>query len=201
MKIVLIPCGATEWCGEGRLLGRSNLSLSDAGAAQAAQWVDVLRPLELARIYHSPDELAKRTAKILGAALDVSTRVEPELAEVDLGLWAGLTEAELKSRFAKAHRQLVDAPLNVSPPGGEQVADAAERVVDWLRRRLKRNGKETVGLVMRPLSRALARCALGELEIAGVWDARRERDPVVIEREQAQAAVASGKRGSGSIGV
>lgn len=187
MKVVLIPCGPTNWSAQGRLLGRVELSLSDAGRERLGDWAAQLKPHGLARIMHAPDELSTHTAKMLAGKLDVATRAASELHEVDIGLWAGLTESELKARYAKAHRQLVESPLSVSPPGGEELKTAAERVSTALRKRLKRNGKETVGFVMRPFSLALARCALGELEPKQLWAAQQTNDPVVIEPAAAPA--------------
>ncbi|MBN2446094.1 MAG: histidine phosphatase family protein [Phycisphaerae bacterium] len=194
MKVILIPCGTTEWRRDGRLLGRAALTLSEAGQQEALGWLDSLRPLGLTRIYHSPDDLATMTAKILAAALDIPTKSATELHEVDIGLWSGLTEAEFKRRYAKAHRQLLESPLNVSPPGGEELSEAAERVRAGLCKRLKKDAKETVGVVMRPFSFALARCALGELPPAGVWEGRQANGPIAIEFNAEAVVAANGRR-------
>jgi probable phosphoglycerate mutase len=187
-KVILIPCAASEWRGQGRLLGRAELDVAPAGMAELSDWVNELRPLALSRIFHSPDALAKATAQYIGNALDVSVKADSGLREVDLGLWSGLTETELKSRYSKAHRQLREAPLTVSPPGGEEVGLAAERLAEVLRKRVKRNGKP-IGIVLRPLSFALARVAFGEAEPKAIWSAREAAGPIVINREQAQTAV------------
>lgn len=182
MKVVLIPCGKTAWREQGRLLGRVELNLAEAGNAEVSDWISTLRPLGLSKIFHSPDELATGTAKRIAAALDIPSKSAADLHEVDIGLWAGLTETELKARYAKAHRQLVEAPLNVSPPGGEELKSAAERVSNGLRKKLKKNGKDAIGMVMRPFSLALARCALGELPPEKLWEAQRGDAPIVIEQ-------------------
>lgn len=186
MRVVLIPCGPSDWCADGRLLGRTELGLSDSGAQRAAGWIDELRAAGLGKVFHSPDELATATAAQISQALQIPAKPADELKEVDLGLWAGLTETELKARFAKAHRQLTEAPLNVAPPGGEEVAAAAERIKNGLKKRVKPNGKNTkaVGLVMRPLMLALARAALGETAPNEIWKAREMSAPIVIDPDQ-----------------
>ncbi|MBU0640418.1 MAG: histidine phosphatase family protein [Planctomycetes bacterium] len=182
MKVALIPCGVTEWRADDRLLGRIELSLGADGQQRCQEWVKMLRPLGLGRIFHSPDELATATATLIGRSLGVPTKPLEQLTEVDVGLWSGLTEEQLKARYASAHRELCEDPLNVSPPGGESLSAAASRVHSCLKKRVKPNGKTALGLVMRPFSFAMARCALGETEAAKVWErAQASSEPVVID--------------------
>jgi probable phosphoglycerate mutase len=182
MKVVLIPCAATEWRDEGRLLGRVEVPPSPEGERTAATWVDSLRPLNIELIYHSPDELATKTAKIVAKALGVKTKKLAELAEVDMGLWAGLTEDDLRKRYASAHHELTEAPLHVSPPDGEDLAAAEERLSTAVQRILKKNGMEAIALVERPLSLALTRRVLQGGQESQIWEAAQQISaPVVVE--------------------
>jgi broad specificity phosphatase PhoE len=157
MKVVLIPCGATEWHDEGRLLGRVELPLTEAGERACAAWCDQLKDLGLKRILHAPDdELAAQTAAVLVRRLGIPARTLDELKGVDVGLWAGLTEEQLKSRYPSAHHELCEAPLNVQPPGGEALSAAAERLTDAIHKMVSRNGAAAVGIVLRPLALVLA---------------------------------------------
>lgn len=182
MKVALIPCAATEWHEKGRLLGRVELPPTPAGLDECNRWAEGLQALELRQIYHAPDDLATRTAELVGRKLLVPTKAARGLAEVDLGLWAGLTEEDLKSRYISTHRELCESPLNVSPPDGESLGAADARLKAFLKKQLKRNGQAAVGMVLRPVSFAMARYALEGREPSTVWDATRQvREPVVIE--------------------
>lgn len=182
MKVALIPCGPTDWRQKGRLLGRVELELAPDGEVQCTQWGEQLRPLMLSRIFHAPDELSKATAQHIGRRLNIPTKALNALVEVDLGLWAGLTEEELKKRYAKAHRQLVESPLNVSPPQGEDFSDAADRVRACLKKRIKPNGPAAIGLVMRPLTYAMARYVLEGAASAEIWETSQCADgPLVMD--------------------
>jgi broad specificity phosphatase PhoE len=193
MKVALIPCGTTEWRQQGRLLGRVELALAPDGQTQCATWVEQLRPAMLSRIFHAPDELSKTTAQLIGRQLNVPARALDGLVEVDLGLWAGLTEDQLKNRYAKAHRQLVDSPLNVSPPNGEDFSDAVARVQAALRKRIKRNGRAAIGLVMRPFTFAMARHVLEGAEAARIWETSQNQDePIVMECTAGVPALVAG---------
>ena len=182
MKVALIPCGTTEWRREGRLLGRVELEPAAEAEAEYAAWGDQLRPATLTRLFYAPDELSKGTASQIGRRLNLPTKSLDGLIEVDLGLWSGLTETELKKRYAKAHRQLVDLPLNVSPPEGEAFSAAAERLRTCFKKRIKPNGKAGIGLVMRPLTFAIARYVLGNVESTKIWEtSQHEAEPVVMD--------------------
>ena len=192
MKVVLIPCGPTEWQEEGRLLGRVELPLTPDGEQRCSEWIDALRAHGIQRIFHSPDELATQTAGLIGNPLGVPTKPLDGLVEIDVGLWTGLTEKELKTRYASAHRELCESPLNVHPPSGERVGDAADRLKSCLKKRVKPNGKATIGVVLRPLSFAVARCALEGTGVSKVWEtAQRPLEPVVIECTGVPAAAGS----------
>ena len=182
MKVALIPCGTTEWAREGRLLGRVELDPSPAAESQVSQWGEILRAEELGKIFYAPDILSRTTAENIGRQLNVPIKPLEGLLEIDLGLWAGLTEEELKKRFAKAHRQLVDSPLNVSPPEGEDFSDAADRVKSCLKKRIKPNGKGAIGLVMRPFMFAMTQNLLQGSDVANIWEtSKNETEPVVME--------------------
>jgi len=192
MKVVLIPCGATEWHAEARLLGRVELPLTEAGQQACAAWAGTLTPLGLQRILHGPDELSTQTAAVLARRLCVPTRAVDDLAEVHIGLWAGLTESQVKNRYASAHRELGEAPLNVSPPDGESFSAAAQRLRACFRKQLKKNGVDVVGVVVRPLAFAVLRCTLEGRELTDVWEALRAAPaPVVID----SPAIGGAKRG------
>jgi broad specificity phosphatase PhoE len=192
MKIALIPCGKTEWHAEGRLLGRVELPLNEPGQSECSTWAEQLEPLPIDRILHGPDELTKQTAGCLARRLSVPTKSVDDLVEIDLGLWTGLTESQLKSRYPSAHRELCDAPLNVHPPGGEDLSNAADRLVSCIRRHVKKNGDKVVGVVMRPLSFAMARAQLEGREPKEIWKtALDSAQPLLIEvAAPAKASVA-----------
>jgi broad specificity phosphatase PhoE len=184
MKLVLVPCGATEWHAEGRLLGRVELPLTQQGRRDCAAWAEQLRRMSLGRIYHSSDELATQTASAIAERLAVPLKALEGLDEVDVGLWVGLTDDELESRFESAHHELREEPLNVNPPLGESLSAAAERVLASIRKCIQapgRRGCDCVGVVLRPLSFALARCALEGGDMSRWWElARDTQQPVMI---------------------
>jgi broad specificity phosphatase PhoE len=161
MKLALVPAGPCEWRAQGRILGRVELSLEDGDAGWLEQDVALLAGSRIGRVFHSPDELVTNTARRLAERLSAATRADDELLEINVGLWAGLARADLKSRFASAFRQLSDDPLAVSPPHGEGLAAGADRVCSAIRKHLRkvRKAGEVSVFVLRPLALAAAVCA------------------------------------------
>ncbi len=181
MKVALIPCGLTEWQQEGRLLGRVELEASPQTDQRIGQWIERLRTVELEKILSATDELSRATARRIGRELGVGVKPLEALAEIDLGLWAGLTESELKKRYASAYRQLLESPLMVRPPQGEEFSAAVERMRQCLRRRIKANGKG-LGLVLRPIGHAIARQVLEGLSIETIWPRKiGESELLIVE--------------------
>ena len=182
MKVALIPCATTDWREKGRLLGRVELEPPPDTETKCEQWTQRLRRLAMQRIFHAPDALSTATAECVSRLLDVPSKMLDDLIEIDLGLWAGLTESELKKRFSKAYRQLEDSPLTVSPPQGEDFNDAASRLRTCLKKRIKPNGKADIGLVVRPLTLAILRQILEDGNVSEIWETSQSNaDPLVVE--------------------
>lgn len=165
------------------MMGRVELDPAKQSETHCEPWVEGLRDANLGRIDYGPDGVSKRTARWLGKKTGAATRSVENLGEVDIGLWAGLTVDQLKQRFETAYRELCEAPLHVSPPEGEPLADASERITAALRKRIRRNGVATIGFVLRPLAFALAQHALiPDFTEEDVWAAARAAsEPVYID--------------------
>ena len=173
------------------MLGRVELSITAPGQETCAQWAEQLRGLGLQRILHAPDELATQTAEAVARRLSIPTKALRALAEVDIGLWAGLTEEQLKARYPTAHRELGESALNVQPPEGENLRAAAHRLQVCLRKQISRNGVGAIGVVLRPLALAIVRCALEGRPLANLWEAAHSiTQPLVIEYNRASRAAA-----------
>jgi probable phosphoglycerate mutase len=97
--VLLVRHGATEWSVSGRHTGRTDLSLTEEGVAQAAaagplieSLLEGLEPL----VFTSPLERAARTAEL--ALPHVGAEIRPDLMEYDYGLYEGLTSTEILAK-------------------------------------------------------------------------------------------------------
>src|SRR5438105_5602242 len=127
-QVLLIHAGPTPWDVENRLTGAHGLPLTADAVAAAKSLVGAL-PEGLTAIYLcKSNEACLQVGKLLAARFRLRLRDRPELNEINLGLWEGLTRDELNRRFPSVIPQWEEAPLTVRPPEGESVPDAIARV-------------------------------------------------------------------------
>lgn len=186
-RVVLASTAPTDWDAAGRILGRVEPRLSATAGATLAQLAEELRPLGVKRLHCGPDDLSLETARSLARLLDGQARGSSDLAEVDFGLWTGLTDDDLRARFASAFKQLSEAPLSVTPPDGENLGAATERLHQGVLSRLRRPSVDPCVLVLRPAARALLRHRLASLPAGQLWSAVRDAALVTIEVDPAAA--------------
>ena len=144
--LVLLRHGESTAIVEGRFQGRLDTPLSEDGRRQAALAAHRLAhpgatpalaipqrpPVE---IVHSPLKRAAETAEATAAAMSaddafgrpIATRADDGFAEIGQGDWEGRPATEIVERWAP----LLDAwhadPTNAWAPGGESLAQVAER--------------------------------------------------------------------------
>jgi probable phosphoglycerate mutase len=131
MKIALLRHGPTDWNAAGRIQGRTDIALSDAGYARMAA-VRLPDALWGPRVFSSPLLRARQTAEALALADPV---LDARLMEQNWGRWEGLTRDEIIARDgadcyvrAGAHRGGA-----FRPPGGESTQEVLDRVAAFLR--------------------------------------------------------------------
>ena len=91
-ELILIRHGETEWSKAGRHTGRTDVPLTDAGLAAAAELAPALAGRNIVAAFTSPARRATVTAQIAGLA---NARQDPGLWEWDYGGYEGLTSAEI----------------------------------------------------------------------------------------------------------
>jgi broad specificity phosphatase PhoE len=130
--ILLARHGESDWNRAGRWQGHTDRPLTDRGREQARALAERLEETELDAVYSSDLERARETAEIVAATRGLGVTTEPELREVDVGSWSGLTRAEAKQRFPEGF-----ARWQVGGEGwtdGETYEELGDRVVGAVRR-------------------------------------------------------------------
>jgi broad specificity phosphatase PhoE len=97
--------GETDWNAERRFQGHADRPLNRLGREQAVELGRSLRGLPLAAVYSSDLARAAETARIAAAELGLEPEARPELREIDVGEWSGLTYAEITERFPEGVRR------------------------------------------------------------------------------------------------
>jgi len=125
-RLLLLRHGQSVWNADGRWQGQADVALSDLGEVQAREAAGRLAPGDFSRLVASNLQRARRTAEILGEALGLAVEIDPELREIDVGEWQGLTRAEIRAQAPGALADWSEG-RSESTPGGELRADLTER--------------------------------------------------------------------------
>jgi probable phosphoglycerate mutase len=113
-------------------IGQLEAPLSERGVEQAWALRNWLEPVEFSRILCSDLTRAQRTAKIITGHRQIPIQVRPELREVNLGDWEGVSFREIARRFPADFEARGKDLENWRPPGGESFADCRNRVLPVL---------------------------------------------------------------------
>jgi probable phosphoglycerate mutase len=158
--IYLVRHGETIWNREGRQQGHFDSPLTPTGIAQAQEAGQVLRHLLPVGaplcIETSPLGRARQTAEILCSALGLSANalvVAPLLIEHHLGVWQGLTHAEIDVQYPGARQARKADKWHYVVPDGESYALVDRRVRQWLAQR--RHASVTIAVTHAMCSRTL----------------------------------------------
>jgi len=155
-RVILIEASPTPWDVEGRITGSVSLPLT-AEAIDALRHLLATIPGPVAGVYRpGENEACEQAARLIAQKFALRARDNPDLQAVHMGLWQGLTPEEVRARFPTVFPQWQERPLAVTPPDGEPLAMAIERISEAVRRILKRNRDQTVALALRPMAMQIA---------------------------------------------
>jgi len=98
------------------------------------------------RIYSSDLRRAQQTAQKLVEVLATELVVDPALREIEVGRWTGLSQDEIKERFAEEWARIA-AGEDLPRGGGETFAAFSLRIIAALDCLRRRHGGKTVAVV------------------------------------------------------
>jgi broad specificity phosphatase PhoE len=134
MRLILIRHGETDWNVSLRYMGQANIPLNSQGREQARLAAQRLKKREAVALYASDLARAWETAQIVGDVLGLKPQQLPELREIDVGQWEGLTPEELYRRFPDHMREYERDPARTVRLGGESYAQLQQRALVALKR-------------------------------------------------------------------
>lgn len=183
--IVLVRTGPTDWDESGRLIGTTDLPMSEHGETlfrdAIKRYTDLPETPKISTILTSPEEASTKAAAILNHGHSAKIKEYEGFANVGLGLWEGVLATELEERNKTTYREWADSPMRISPPDGETMSVAQDRLVSTLIKALSKVKGEhpTVALILRPLSWALLRRWIENSDTIDVWESIES--PIEVE--------------------
>ncbi|HCK76921.1 MAG TPA: histidine phosphatase family protein, partial [Gammaproteobacteria bacterium] len=126
--ILFIRHGPTEWNETGRIQGRTNVPLSEAGRVEVASWVLPL-PYQRWHCFSSPLVRARDTAALLRFP---EPTIINDLQEMQWGGWEGHSLKTLRETDPEAFARNENRGLDFRPPNGESPRDVRDRLGQWI---------------------------------------------------------------------
>jgi broad specificity phosphatase PhoE len=135
-KLLVVRHGQTDDNARGIFQGQDGAALNDKGKEQArklgARLATGTRP---PFTIHSSDlARARETAEIVGLAVRATPTMDPDLREMLLGAWQGLTFAQIASRFPDEWAAWRGGDTELRRGGGETYAELAARMTRAMHR-------------------------------------------------------------------
>ena len=178
-ELWLVRHGQTDWNVQRRYQGHTDIPLNSLGREQASELAAELNGSQIAAIYSSDLSRAMETAAIL--AQHTSTLVTPDrrLREISMGDWEGRTLFEVNQELPGGVDGLAYTEAHSRAPGGESLAEVAERVRAFADEIAERHPGQIVLVVMHGLSLAALRCLAVGLPLAEARDLVPENCSIV----------------------
>ncbi len=145
--VYLIRHGEVECAAEGRFFGPTDVALSAAGCLQVEALGRRLGTEAIAAVYSSDLRRARQSADPLAAARGVPPVAVPDLREVAMGRWEGLTFPEIRATEPDAAARWLADPVTFAFPEGESLADLRARVAPALGALVERHRGDRIAIV------------------------------------------------------
>ncbi len=200
--LILLRHGVTPHTSARRFsggLGGDNPGLSDEGREQvraAASWLTELKD-KIDAVVCSPVRRTRESAEIVAAELGLPLEEEPGFAEMEFGVWDGLTFTEV----AEQHKETFEAwlgDLGTAPPGGESFSVVEARVRAGLDRVLAQHPGRTVVVVshVTPIKTLVANTLKAPLDAVFRMELSPASVSVISFYPDRDSADGSGRHGS-----
>jgi molybdenum cofactor cytidylyltransferase len=117
---------------EKRYIGQADLHLSPDGVRQAQTLRERLEKVPLEAVYCSDLARSRETACIIAEPHGLEPVLDPNLREIGLGDWEGISFDEIRRLYPEAYDERGRDLVHFRPPGGESFLDCASRVIPAL---------------------------------------------------------------------
>jgi len=128
-RLVLWRHGETDYNATGRMQGHLDSLLTQVGLNQARFAVPVLARFSPDLVVSSDLRRATDTATVFTSATGVPLRIDKRLRETNLGIWQGMTSAEIDEQWPGGRQNWQTDPTWL-PPGGESRVEVAARAYE-----------------------------------------------------------------------
>jgi probable phosphoglycerate mutase len=153
--------------------GQGGKGLNARGRAQARRLAERMHKSRVTSIFTSDLERAVETSLIVGAACGVEPVMDPDLREVDVGLWVGKSHEEIAKLYPEEWSAWLGG-IDLRRGGGETYRELAERIERAVVRICATDARDPVlvvshgGAIKSYVSKILGTSSSGMRALAGV---------------------------------
>ncbi len=146
-RLYLARHGQVENHHEFRYNGHTDVDITELGLKQMNQLADFFTGKKITALYSSDLMRSVKGVEIIGKALTLSFEKLPELRELHLGRWEGLTRSEAIELYPdEAHMNFSDLAKN-KLQGGESFQELSTRVLPVIEKIVKAHAGEEVCII------------------------------------------------------
>jgi alpha-ribazole phosphatase len=169
-RIYLIRHGQVAGFDQPRYNGQTDVALTEYGVEQYHRLKERLADAKISACYTSDLSRCTTGADIIGQALGVEPVARPELRELNIGVWEGLSWQEIKENWPEGWRDRLADLVNYRVPGGENLLDVAARVMPVINEVVERHpGQEVLVVGHGGVNRIVLLNAIGA-PLAGMFN-------------------------------
>ena len=152
MRLILVRHGETMWNRENRILGHTDIELSEKGRKQAKRLGVALKDEDVTAIYSSSLRRARETADEIARYHHLEVIPEDAFMELDAGELDGLTFEEVMKRYGEFLKEWANNASSLKIPGGESIAEVQRRAWSAVSKLVDIHANETVIVVSHSLA-------------------------------------------------
>jgi len=146
-RIYLIRHGEVAGAGVPRYNGHSDVALSERGEEQYHLLRERFADARITACYTSDLSRCRRGGEILGQHLGVEPIADPALRELNIGIWEGMTWAEIQESWPAEWQERLADIVNYRVTDGENLLDLEARIMPAIERIIERHRGEDVLVV------------------------------------------------------
>ena len=161
-RLYLIRHGEVVGAGTPRYNGHADVGLTERGVDQYHQLKERFAAARLAACYSSDLTRCATGARILGGHFGLEPVLDPSLRELNIGIWEGMTWAEIIARYPAEWAARLGDIVNYRVPEGENLLDLQARAMPTVRRIVERHrGEELLVVGHGGINRVILLDAIG----------------------------------------
>lgn len=160
LRLYLIRHGEIEPAAMGKLIGRTDVALSERGIEQARRLAEKLSSMRLDAVYSSDLRRAFRTAEIIAERHQPIAQPSAAWREVNMGMWEERSLSDLNDEAPEKIAALFSDPTSFEYPGGESFTGFTTRIREAMERLLQRHPRGEIALVAHG---GVCRAIIGEV--------------------------------------